>query len=701
MSKSSNPFLETDFHVKWSQLVPEAIVADVTKALEIAQKEIDSLADGWTAEELTYENTIEAYEKGGELLDKAWGRVSHLNSVRDSDELREAKNEMLPEVVKFSSRIIFNEGLWNRIKTYAESAEGKALTGVKKRLVEKICEDFIDSGADLPADTKKELEEVQSELAQRTQKFGENVLDSTNAWEMILEDDSRLGGIPESGKQIFITQAKEKELGSDEKPVYRLTLHYPSMMPVLTYADDAELRKEVWQASTTIGRGGDYDNTELIGEILKLRQKKAGLLGKEQYADQVLQRRMAKNGATALDFVEELAEKTMPFFEKEIEQLKAFRQKEDPDWNGEFEPWDVSYWAEKLRVAEYDFDDEALRPYFPIDRVLEGMFRLCEDIFGLKLEEKPSVYADLGETAEGEGAEVWHPEVKFYELHDSESGEHLGSFYADWHPREEKRGGAWMNSFETGAPPADGRPRKPHLGLITGNLTPSSGDKPALLTHSEVETIFHEFGHLLHHLLGDVPVKSLNGINVVWDFVELPSQIMENFCWSRVSLNFFARHFETGDPIPEDLFNKMVSARNFHSAMIMMRQLAFSKMDLELHIDHHSSDLSDLDQVVDDILEGYTMKLATKPPTMARRFTHIFQGGYAAGYYSYKWAEVLDADAFTKFAAAGVLSEEVGREFRDKILSRGGSEEADQLFRDFMGRDPDLNSLLERCGLEG
>lgn len=699
MSNSSAPFLNTDFDIHWSQLVPEAIVPDVTEALKIAQQEIDALAEGWKPEELTYENTIEAFEDAGELLDKSWGKISHLNSVCESDALREAKNEMLPEVVKFSSRIYFNDGLWKRIKTFAESDAAKSLNPIQKRLVNKISESFVDSGANLPSDTKQRLEELQSELAQCSQKFGEHVLDSTNDWELVLEDDSRLSGIPDSGKQIFISQAKEKGLGTDDKPVFRLTLQFPSMMPVLTYADDESLRREVWEASSTIGRGGDYDNTELVQDILKLRHEKSQLLGKSNYADQILQRRMAKDGTTALNFVEDLATKTKPFFTDDIEQLAAYRTKQDPDWNGEFQPWDVGYWSEKLRVSEFDFDDEELRPYFPIDSVLSGMFKLSEQIFGLKIEEKPSIYVEPGKSTDSTATEVWHPEVKFYQLQDAKSGEHLGSFYADWHPREEKRSGAWMNSFVTGKPPIDGAEREPHLGLITGNLTPSSGDKPALLTHSEVETVFHEFGHLLHHLLGDVPLKPLNGIAVVWDFVELPSQIMENFCWSRVSLDFFARHYETNEPIPEELFQKMIDAKNFQSAMTMMRQLAFSKMDLELHMNYHSKDLSNLDEVIDQMLDGYTMPLAIKPPTMARRFSHIFQGGYAAGYYSYKWAEVLDADAFTKFAEAGVLSAEVGHEFREKILSKGDSRDATDLFKDFMGRDPDLNSLLERSGL--
>ncbi len=699
MSHADFPFLDTSFHIRWSRLVPEAVVPDIEEALRIAQHEVDALAEGWTAEELTYENTIEAFEEGGDVLEKAWGKVCHLDSVRNSDALREAKNRMLPEVSQFGSRIYFNEGLWRRIRTFLESDEGQALTGVRRRLADKIRDAFVDSGADLPGETKERLERIQSELAQRSQKFEENVLDSTNAWELILEDDRRLAGIPETARRVFVTQAREKGLGTDEAPVYRLTLQVPSLIPVLTYADDESLRREVWEASVTVGFGGKFDNTELIREILRLRQEKATLLGKAQFADHVLQRRMAKDGATALSFVEDLAARTLPFFRKDIAELEAFRREQEPGWEGKFQPWDVSYWSEKLRKARYDFDEEALRPYFPIDQVLRGMFRLTESIFGFRIEEKKTVFAELGSPPEGEGTEVWHPDVRFYELRDSGTDQHLGSFYADWHPREEKRGGAWMGEFYTGSHPIGGEPRKPSLRLITGNLTPASRDRPALLTHNEVEPIFHEFGHLLHHLLGEVPVKSLNGVYVVWDFVELPSQMMENFCWSRTSLDFFARHYETGETIPEDLFEKMIAARNFQSAMFMMRQLSLGKMDLELHMNHHSADLSDLDATIHGILEDYLIPLATRPPTMARRFSHIFGGGYAAGYYSYKWAEVLDADAFTRFEEAGVISPEVGRAFREKVLSQGDSREPAELFRDFMGRDPDLNALLVRSGL--
>ncbi|MBP7950760.1 MAG: M3 family metallopeptidase [Verrucomicrobiales bacterium] len=699
-----HPFLDRSFHIKWSALTPDRIIPDIEAALADAQEKLDAVCVTDRGR-MNFDSVFLAFEKATEALGEAWGAVAHLDSVCNSPELRKAYNEILPKVTEFYARIPLNESLWDLFRTYANTPDAHSLTGVRRRFMEETMAEFRQSGADLPAEKKQRLEQLEAELAQVTQKYSENVLDSTNAWEMLVDDESKLAGLPETVKAATLADAKSKEIGTPDKPVWRLTLKAPCLLPVMEHLEDEAIRKLVWEASTGIGRSGPWDNTDLIRRILALRQEKAELLGKRNFADLVLERRMAGDGGQALGFVEGLHDRILDAFNRQCRELQEYKAESLSHPAEPLEPWETAFWSEKRRKELFDFDEEELRPYFPIEGVLNGMFRLCERIFGILIQERPVIFVPAGEVApptggDGQPTEVWHPEVKFYEIR-HENGVHLGSFYADWHPRDAKRSGAWMNYLKTGTPPTQDNDRSPHLGLICGNMTPPGEHKPALLTHSEVETVFHEFGHLLHHLLGNVEIKSLNGVNVTWDFVELPSQIMENFCWDRESLDFFARHHETGEPIPQKLFRKMVAARNYNSAIITMRQLAFGKMDLELHMHHAKEPLNDLDGVVEQILKSYQMPTKTRVPSMARRFTHLFASavGYAAGYYSYKWAEVLDADCFTRFQKEGILDPGVGKDFRAKILSKGNAEPPEKLFRDFMGRDPDMTALLVRSGL--
>ncbi len=674
----THPFLADDFHIRWSTLTPDAIEPDITKALADAQAAVDKVAAlSETDSELTYANTIAALDEGLDTLNRAWGLVNHLDSVNNSPELREPFNKMLPLVSEFFAAIPLNEQLWKTIKAFGSSEAVLKLSPTKQRYVHETMADFREAGADLPPEQKQRAGEVQKRLAELTQKYSENCLDATNAWQKLITDESELAGLPESALAAAKQSAEQKEQDG-----WRFTLQAPSYIPVMTYADNDALREEVWKAYAAIGREGETDNRELVREILDLRHEFAQLVGQENFADHVTARRMAASGDAALKFGETIFERVREAFETEAQQLRDFKQADL------LEPWEVGYWAEKQRLANYDFDEEALRPYFPVDKVISGMYDIVQQIFGLRMEERTDV-------------ETWHEEVKFFDLFDAQSNEHLGSFYTDWHPRESKRGGAWMNYLITGNRDTANGKRSPHLGLMCGNMTAPVGDQPALLTHREVETVFHEFGHLLHHLCGEVEVKSLNGVNVPWDFVELPSQIMENWCWDRESLDLFARHHETGEAIPQELFDKMLAARNYMKASANVRQLSFGKMDLELHINWPQSAKDDIDSFIMQVLEGYSPEYKTQPKSNVFNFSHLFSSptGYAAGYYSYKWAEVLDADAFTRFQKEGILNAETGRDFRSKILAKGNSEDPSKLFKDFMGRNPDPDALLRRDGL--
>ena len=685
-----HPFLAPDFQIRWSTLVPEAVEPDIRHALELAKQRIEAICAQDPAG-ATYESTFLALENATEELGRGWGRLNHLDSVSDHPAQREALNKMLPEVSDFYSSIPLNDRLWAAIKAVGESHLTAKLDPVRKRFVEETLNDFRQSGADLPPHQKQRVAEIEAQLSKLTQQYSEHLLDSTNAWELVITDESKLAGLPDSAKAAAAANARAKNLAA---PAWRFTLQLPSMFPVMQHLHDDGIRHQVWQASSNVGGYGEYDNTPLVWQILELRHEKASILGHPHFADLTILRRMAKTGRDALAFIENLHARIVPAFHADFRQLAQYKAAKTGQPVDSLEPWETAYWAERQRKDNYDLDDEALRPYFPVDGVMAGMFEIASRLFGITIQQKETVFLEAG-SPPSDKVEVWHPEVSFYEIHDSESGAHLGSFYADWHPRESKRGGAWMNSLHTG------HPGEPHLGLIIGNMSPPVDGKSALLTHNEVETIFHEFGHLLHGMLSQVPVKSLSGTNVPWDFVELPSQIMENFCWDRASLDLFARHHETGEPIPQPLFDKMIAARNYLSASGFMRQLAFAKLDLELHINLGKWLGRDLDEVDREILADYRAPLKTDTPSMLRRFGHLFSSptGYAAGYYSYKWAEVLDADAFTRFQQEGVLNPQTGRDFREHILSKGNSAPADELYRRFMGRDPELEPLLVRAGL--
>jgi oligopeptidase A len=679
MAGQSNPLLHIDFPVPFDRIASAHVEPGIRDLLAQARARLDSLAGGHPAP--AFENTLAPLDTLTEPLDRAMGVVKHLESVATYPALRTAHNAVEPEVSQFHSSIPLNAGLWRALQRYAATEDARQLEGARRRFLTKTLDDFRRHGADLDPAGKARLTGIDVELSTLTTRFSENVLDSTNAFELVLDQESKLAGLPPSALAAARQSAARKGVEG-----WRFTLQAPSLTPLLMYLDDRFIREQVYRAHSTRATSGEFDNRPLIRRILELRREKARLLGYRDFADLVLEDRMAQSGARALSFLEGLKQSTQARFAEENRELLEFRRSiEGPD-APELEPWDVAYYAEKQRAALYDFDQEALRPYFSLERVIGGLFDIAGRLYGIRVEQES-------------GVPVWDPETRYYVIRDRD-GARLGAFYADWFPRENKRGGAWMDAFITGRPSPAGL--RPHLGAICGNLTPPLGDQPALLTHREVETIFHEFGHLLHHCLSMVDLRSLAGTNVAWDFVELPSQIMENWCWEREALDLFARHYETGEPIPDDLFAKLKRARNFRSANAQMRQLGFGFVDLLLHTRYAPERDGDVMDYARTIFQEFSPARLPSGHAALAAFTHLFAGpvGYGAGYYSYKWAEVLDADAFTRFRDHGIFSRAVGLEFRHKILEQGDSQDPAELYRGFMGRDPDPNALLERLGLK-
>jgi len=677
-NSATNPLLEVRFEIPFDQIDATHVEPAAKQLIAEAQAIIDAIAED--AGPRTFENTLLALESSTEKLGFAMAVVGHLESVKTTPELRAAYNAVRPELSAFYSAISLNEKLWQQLKRYSQTDEAQTLTGLRARFLQKTLEDFRRSGADLPAVGKKRLAELDVELALLTQKFSEHVLDATNAFELLIDDESKLAGLPDSAKDAARESAAKKG-----KEGWRFTLQGPSYLAVMTYLDDSSVREQVWRAYNTRASSGEYDNTALLATILKLRAEKAALLGRKDFADLVLEDRMAKGGARAKEFIQQLTGRTRAPFVAENQALEEFRRSTEGPDSGSIQPWDVGYYAEKLRQREYDFDEEQLRPYFPYERVKQGLFELVQRLYGVEVRQE-------------QGMPVWRDDVHYYSLYDSD-GTKLGAFYTDYFPDEQKRGGAWMDAFLTGSKTENGW--EPHLGLMCGNLNPPVGNRPALLTHRDVETLFHEFGHLLHHLLTRVEIRSLAGTHVAWDFVELPSQIMENWCWEREALDLFAQHHETGALIPDELFQKMKRARTFRAANHQMRQLGLASLDLALHIDYDPGRDGDVMAYARSILAQFAAAPLPENYAMAAAFTHLFSDpvGYGAGYYSYKWSEVLDADAFTRFAAEGIFNPQTGASFRENILSKGDSEEPETLFRAFMGREPNLEPLMARLGL--
>lgn len=670
-----NPLLDFSGLPRFSEIHPEHVTPAVDELLAHCRAVVDgAVADGAAP---TWSNFVAPMEDANEKLSRAWGQVSHLHSVMDSPELREVYNENLPKITQYYAELGQHEGLYRKFKALKNSAAYASLNAAQKKITENELRDFRLGGAELPDAEKARFMQIQQELAALSAKFEENLLDATNAFSHVVENRDELAGLQDDVLEMAAEAAKQ-----DNKPGWKFTLHMPSYLPVMQYADNRALRETLYRAYVTrASEFGDakLDNTTLIAQILKLRQEAATVLGFNSYAELSLESKMAETPAQVLDFLNELGQRAKPYAERDMAELREFAARE-LNLN-DLQAWDIAYASEKLRVARYSFSDHEVKQYFPEPQVLAGMFKVVETIYGLHI--RPS------------SAPVWHDSVKFFEIADH-SGQKVGEFYLDLYARASKRGGAWMDDAITRRKKGDGI--QTPVAYLNCNYTAPIGNKPALFTHDEVITLFHEFGHGLHHLLTKIEDLGVSGINgVEWDAVELPSQFMENFCWEWDVVRHMTKHAETSEQLPRDLFDKMLAAKNFQSGMQTVRQIEFSLFDMHLH--HDLPEGKTALQLINDIRQQVAVSIPPEYNRFPNNFSHIFAGGYAAGYYSYKWAEVLSADAYALFEENGVLSQDVGHRFWSEILAQGGSRPAIESFKAFRGREPTIDALLRHNGM--
>lgn len=674
----SNPLLQ-DFDLPpYAAIRPEHVEPAVEQILSENRAAIAQLLTQ-PASQMTWDSLVVALDEIGERLSKAWSPVRHLNSVCNSAELRTAYEACLPKLSAYWTELGQNRTLFDAYQALAQSPEAIGFDTAQQTILKNTVRDFRLSGIDLPEEGQQRFGAISARLSELGSTFSNQVLDATQAWTRHITDESQLMGLPDSAKAQMAQAAKSKDLAG-----WLITLEFPSYYAVMTYADDRALRQELYTAYSTRAsdqgpNAGQFDNTPVMLEILDLRQELAQLLGYANYAELSLATKMAESVEQVTHFLQDLAQRSKGFAERDLAELRAFATEQGVT---DLKSWDVGYFSEKLRQSRYDLNQEELRAWFPIDKVLSGLFAIVQRLYGIEIRELHDF-------------ESWHPDVRLFEI--LEQGTSLGRFFFDLYARPHKRGGAWMDGARDKRRTAHGHVQSPVANLVC-NFTPAVGDQPALLTHDEVTTLFHEFGHGLHHLLTYIEHAGASGINgVAWDAVELPSQFMENWCWEPEGLALISGHYQSGEPLPAEKLERMLAAKNFQSGLMMVRQLEFSLFDFELHATHGDgrSILEVLEKVRDEVS-------VMRPPAENRfpnSFSHIFAGGYAAGYYSYKWAEVLSADAFSRFEEEGVLNPETGRSFREAILAQGGSQEPMVLFVQFRGREPSIDALLRHLGL--
>ncbi|NVK52452.1 MAG: M3 family metallopeptidase [Flavobacteriaceae bacterium] len=669
-----NPLLQ-DFNTPpFSKIKEENYKPAIQKAIELAKEEINSIVTNIEAP--TFKNTTEALDYVGEKLDRVTSIFFNLNSAETNKEIQEIAKDISPWLSEFKNDMILNEDLFKRVKAVYDKKDSLELTPEQDMLLDKQYKGFARNGANLNEDDKIELRKLDAELAKLSLQFGEHVLAETNAFGMHLTNEEDVAGLPESVKEAAKLLAQQKN-----KEGWLITLDYPSYIPFMTYAENRELRKKL---AIAMGKKGfqqnEFNNEQVVLDIVKLRHKRANLLGYKTHAHFVLEERMAENPEKVWSFSNDLLQKAKPAAQKEFEVLEAYAKKLDAI--DALQKWDSAYYAEKLKKERFNLDQELLKPYFKLENVIKGVFEISSKLFDLQFEEIDSI-------------DKYHEDVKSYSVTDK-YGNFVSYLYADFHPRPGKRNGAWMTSYKSQQIKNEVNER-PQVSIVC-NFTKPTETKPSLLTFNEVTTLFHEFGHALHGMLANTTYGSLSGTSVSWDFVELPSQVLENWCYEKEALELFAKHYETGELIPMEYVEKIKESANFHEGMQTLRQLSFGILDMNWH-SKNPTEISSVKAFEKEALSNTQLYPDVEENCMSTSFSHIFQGGYSAGYYSYKWAEVLDADAFEYFLEKGIFNKEVANKFRDHILSKGGTEKPMELYKKFRGKEPNTNALLKRAGL--
>ena len=665
---------------KFSQISAHTIKRDIEATLKANRVSINRLV---AKDEITWDSFVKPLSLLEDALSKEWSPVRHLNSVKSSEPLREAYNECLPLLSEYSTEMSQNKALYNGFVSISDSEDFKHLNIAQKKTINDALKHFKLGGVDLKGDGRERYQKLQVELAELQSTYENNILDATQSWQHLINDEKNLAGLPDYAKQMLEQLAQQKDL-----PGYRVTLDMPCYVAVISYADDRELRQKIYETYTS--RASDigitdkkFDNAQIMEKIVAKRHEKSVLLGFANYSDYSLETKMADSTEQVIEFLYDLAQRSKPAATTEVKERQQYA--ESLGFEGELQPWDFAYYSEKLKQHRYQITDEDLKPYFSDKGVISGLFNIVNTLYDIKIDQIE------------EGIDLWDSSVHFYQIKDKHD-QVIGQFYLDLYARENKRGGAWMdeciNRYHI-----DGQTQIP-VAYLTCNLTPPIGEKSALFTHDEVITLFHEFGHGLHHMLTKIDVPDVAGINgVEWDAVELPSQFMENYCWQKDALKLFAKHYQTGETLPDDLFDKMTAAKNFQSALQMLRQIEFSLFDIKLHQSQNVKHADEIQTILDQVRNEVSVVKTSANNKFQNGFSHIFAGGYAAGYYSYKWAEVLSADAFAAFEEEGIFNKETGQRFLNCILEQGGSRPAIESFHCFRGRDPDIDALLRHTGI--